>query len=132
MAAKDEKKAKKGKMYVWSEIWDGGDVEQIKTASGNTRNIVSNRKVHKLGDEVSPGDLSDEDWDTMVAGGTLRPYPVPEGVDEGTSPTQVVVAKLYEGGDVDQDQLLEMALYHPPALNPPSEEAAEVDVPEGA
>jgi hypothetical protein len=120
------------KHYAWSEIRFGGKVEEVVTPLGAKRSVVVERNVIQLGDEVSKGKLKVDDdvWDHLVESGSIRPYPLPEEADEYTSPTQAVLNRLMKGqGEIDQDMLMELALAHPPAINPPADEAE--DVPEG-
>lgn len=120
------------KFYAWSEIRFGGKVDEVVTPMGATRSVVVERNVVQRGDEVSKGKLkvSDDEWDHLVESGTIRSYPIPEEASEYVSPTQAVLTRLSQGqGEIDQNMLLELALAHPPAMNPPAEEAEEV--PEG-
>ncbi len=120
-------------MYAWSEIRNGGDVEEISLLNGGVRTVVSRRNAVAPGEKVTKKELdcSDDEWDDLVERGVIRPYPFPEGVNEYTSPTSAILAQLAVGGDVPADRLLELALAHPPAANLPASEAAELEAPEG-
>ena len=118
------------KFYAWSNIYNGGEIKEVTTSKGMTQQIVTNRSIIPAGEEVSKGKagLTDEDWDAMIEGGSIRPYPLPEDADEVTSPTQAVINKITTGtGDIDQNMLLELALTQPLPENPSAEEAKEVE-----
>lgn len=121
-------------MYAWSEIRNGGEVDEVKTSGGGTRNVITKRNSVDFGEKVSKAKLkcSDEEWDALVESKVVREYPPPEEVDEFLSPTQAILARITkrQTGELDQDMILELALKHPPAL--PTEEEEESDLPEGA
>ena len=117
------------KFFAWSDIYLGGKVEQIDTLRG-PKDVVTERNIVRTGDEVTQAKLKvDKDqFDAMVEGGSIRPYPLPEGADEVTSPTEAVVRQFTEGrtGEINQDMLLELALKVP---LPETEEEAEAQAP---
>jgi hypothetical protein len=118
------------KHYAWSDIYNGGEVKEVEGPTGNIKKVVVNRNITPRGQEVTKAKLgvSDEDWDALIDGGSVRPYPVPEEADEYLSPTQAVLARLTKGtGEIDQDMLLELAMTQPMPINPSSEEAKEVE-----
>lgn len=118
------------KYYAWSNIYNGGAVKEVTTSKGMTMNVVTDRNIIETGSEVSKAKsgFSDEEWDAMIEGGSIRPYPVPEEADEVTSPTQAVIARLTKGtGEIDQDMMLQLALTQPLPANPPADEAKEVE-----
>lgn len=118
--------------YVWSPIYNGGEVKSIDTAlQGVTKNVVVSRNITPVGEKVTKAKLkcTDEEWDRYLEGGTIRPYPMPEEADEVTSPTQAIISRLTQGsGEINQDMLLELALTQPLPLNPPADEGAELPV----
>lgn len=118
------------KWYAWSNLQGGGKVEDVQTPTGAIKHVVVERNIIPLGSEVSKAKLklSDEEWDGLIAGGSVRNYPVPAEADEYTSPTQAVVRRISSGGEIDQNVLLELALSNPPAENPPADEGAELPV----
>jgi hypothetical protein len=120
------------KYYAWSDIRNGGKTEERKSPDGRLRTVVLERNVTPRGEAVTKAklDVSDEEWDALIDGGSVRPYPVPEEANDFVSPTQAVIARLTKpgSGEVDQDMLLELALAHPPAAIPPAEEEAELPV----
>lgn len=122
------------KMYAWSDLIAGGKSEDRKTADGRLRTVVLERNVVRRGEAVTAKDVgaSEEEWNHLIESGSVRPYPLPEGADDNTSPTTAVLRKLTsrDSGEIDQNMLLELALAHPPAMNPPAEDEAER--PEGA
>jgi len=119
--------------YAWSDIYVGGETMEVRD-----RKIIVSRNIIARGDKVTKGDIrkfdkefSDEEWDNLVENGSIRDYPLPEDLRDGESPSEAITRRLYSGGEIDQNMLLELSLKHPPALNPPSEEAAEVEAPKG-
>lgn len=128
-----KRRASSGSMVAWSDLHAGGEVDFREAPGGRKVKVVMSRTIIPRGDKVSRSDLdvTDEQWDALIANGSIRPYDLPEGTDEFTSPTQAFVENLLnDRGDIDMNQMMEMALAHPPAMNPPAEEAAEL--PEGA
>jgi hypothetical protein len=120
------------KFYAWSEIRNGGEVEEITRPGGSKKAVVISRNIVKHGDEVKKSDFESADWDHLVDVGVIRPYPLPEGVDDTTSPSQVVLAQLYKGGEIDMDKLVELTLMGQIGVNPPASEGAELESPKGA
>src|SRR5262245_18253016 len=114
-------KAKKSeKWYAWTELRNGGKAEKITVAGGRgERFVVTERYTHPAGEEVSQSDLGgidDATWNSWIAGGSVRNYPMPEGVDDYTSPSQAFVANISTGeGEVDLDKLMELGLTNPAA-----------------
>lgn len=126
------RRASSGSMFAWSDLHAGGEVEFRDAPGGRKIKVVMNRTIIPRGDKVSRSDLdvTDEQWDALIANGSIRPYDLPEGSDEWTSPTQAFVNNIMnDRGEPDINVMMELALAHPPAINPPAEEAAEV--PEG-
>lgn len=122
------------KNYAWSDIYFGGEVEDVKTPHGGMRTVLVKRNIIPRGEEVTKAKLkvSDEEWDHLCESGSIREYPLPEEANDFVSPTQAVLTRLSQGtGEIDQNMLMELALAHPPAANPPAEEEAEA-VPKGA
>ena len=104
------------KFYVWSTIHNGGEVGEVESPTGQKKTVLLSRNTLDVGSEISKAKsgLSDEEWDAMIEGGSIRPYPLPEGADEYTSPTQAVIRALTtESGEIDQNMLLELALSQP-------------------
>jgi hypothetical protein len=133
-----------GDFYAWSDIYYGGKSEKMTTRTGAERTVITERNIVHHGDKVSQSKLgvTDEQWQTMIDGGSVREYPVPEGVDEHTSPHRAVMSTLVnDDGDIDVDKLLALgapsvaALTTLPApINPPAEEGKTLgeDKPAGA
>ena len=119
-------------MYAWSDLHLGGESEWIETPHGGRRKVVMQRNVVPRGEKVTKSKLgvSSDEWDVLVEGGSVRPYPLPEEADEYTSPMDAVMSRLYKGGDLDQDVLMELSQAGAVDINPPAEDAAEV--PQGA
>jgi hypothetical protein len=120
--------------YVWSPIYNGGEVKEIDTAlQGVKKTVVVSRNITPAGEKVTKAKLkcSDEEWDRYIEGGSIRPYPMPEEADDVTSPTQAVLSRLSQGGEINQDMLLELALQQPAPINPPADEEAELTKPVG-
>ncbi len=119
------------KYFAWSTIYNGGESKEGRDG----RKLIMKRNIIEPGTEVTKSKLglSDEEWDTMIDGGSIRTYPLPE-MDEGESPANAVMRRLTRGsGEVSSDMLMELALAHPPEglLHTASEEA-ESDVIAGA
>jgi hypothetical protein len=116
---KETAKKPSGKMYAWTEIRYGGEAEKIPVAGGRSeRFVVKSRNVIPLGDEVSQSDIDADDdyWQHLQDEGIVRPYPLPEGTDEYTSPTQAFLGGVSTGtGEVDIDKLMELGLTNPTA-----------------
>lgn len=120
--------------YAWTEIRNGGEVEDVELPGGAIRTVVTKRNAVLAGEKVTKKglNLSDEDWERMIEGGSIREYPFPEGTNDYTSPAQAAMRKyLTPQGDIDINVLLNLGLANPAVvMNPPAEEAAEV--PSGA
>lgn len=116
---------------AWSDLLYGGETETRTRADGRDYKVVLNRNRLARGEKVTKKEIgvSDEEWDHLVETGSIRPYPLPEGAGEFTSPATAVMEMLSKDGDIDPNVLMELALQHPPAINPPAEEAS---TPEGA
>ena len=113
------------KMYAWSEIRNGGEVDFVDTPSGGKRKVILKRNVVAHGAEVTQKDVgvSKEEWEGFIESGVVRPYPVPEGADDTTSPSQAFLASLMDAsGEIDTDKLMELGLSNPPVINPPADE----------
>jgi hypothetical protein len=125
--------------YAWTEIRYGGEVEQ-RPASGNRFiNVVTKRNIVARGDKVAQKDLgvSDEEWQTLIDGGSVREYPLPEGSDDYTSPAAAVTAELVdEDGNIDVNKLVEMGLAQPQIVaeeeEAPKAAGTKAEVPKGA
>ena len=126
---------KKGKMFAWTELRLGGEGKLIDIGGGRAqRYVIHKRNIVAQGSEVSQSDLGvdDETWDRWVEDGVLRSYPLPEGTDEYTSPSQAFLRGVSTGaGEVDIDKLMELGLANP-AIAAPEEAEAAAEVPEGA
>jgi hypothetical protein len=124
------------KSYAWSDIYFGGNVEDVKTPVGGIKTVVTERFIVPRGEEVTQSKIkvSKEEWDHLVDTGSVRPYPLPEEASDVISPTQAILTRLSQGtGEIDQNMLMELALAHPPATNLPAEEEKEAEaVPKGA
>lgn len=118
------------KHYAWSDIWNGGEVQEVPVPSvkGLTKTVVANRNVITAGSEItkSKSGLSDDDWDRMIASGVIRPYPLPDGADERTSPANAFLREvLDERGNVDVQRLMEMGFATPGVATNVVEEGEE-------
>lgn len=118
------------KFFAWSDLYNGGKIEKVTLPNGGVREVVVERNMIPRGSEISKGKLklSDADWDALVEGGSIRPYPLPDEADDNTSPTQAVLRRLSRDGEIDQNMLLELALTQPLPENPAAEEAAELPI----
>lgn len=119
------------KYYAWSDLYNGGKVEEVKTPTGGIKVVVVERYVTHVGESVTKAKLgvSDEEWDHLVESGSIRDYPLPKDANDLKSPSLAFMESISTSGEIDVNKLLELGLKHPPALNPPAEEAAEL--PEG-
>jgi len=117
--------------YAWSDLYAGGETEERLMANKQMRTVVLSRNIIRRGEKVTQSGLklNDDEWDALIAGGSIRPYPVPDEASEYLSPAAAAVQRISKGGDIDTNVLLELALQNPPAMNPPADEAAEL--PEG-
>lgn len=117
--------------YAWSDLYSGGDTRELKRPDGRTAVVVEKRNVIPRGEKVTQAQLkcSDEEWEALIDGGSIRSYPLPEEASEYLSPSAAAVQRITKGGEIDTNVLLEMALQHPPAMNPPADAGAEL--PEG-
>src|SRR5262245_10724220 len=118
-------------MYAWATIYNGGETtEDARTG----RNLVVSRNVINPGDKVTPKDVGGQEaFDEMVENGSIRPYKLPENMQEGESPSEAVRRELFRGGDIPQDKLLELTLgTGNPAISGTAEEAKEIETPSGA
>lgn len=131
------KEKKSGKMYAWTDILYGGEGEIQKIAGGRQeRYVITKRNRVKQGDEVSQSDVDvdDETWEAWVESGIVRPYPLPDGTDDYTSPSQAFLASVSTGkGEVDTNKLMELGLANAqPGAYAKEDEAEEVTAPSGA
>lgn len=85
-------------MYAWSDLYNGGKSEETKLG----RKIIHERNIIPRGEKVTKAKLKleDEEWDALVASGSIRDYPLPEGYEgdaaEGQSPVTYVLEKHKE------------------------------------
>lgn len=103
--------------YVaWSDLYFGGEVELRDRPGGGTYKVIKSRNRLARGEKVTKSKLgvSDEEWDALIESGSVRPYDLPPGADNYTSPTRAVLAAITnDRGDIDADVLLQLALQHP-------------------
>lgn len=123
--------------YAWSDLYNGGKTKIVKTSNGSERTVVAERYIIERGEKVTKSklDVSDEDWDRLVEGGSIRSYPVPDNASASVSPARAVMQRLVnDTGDIDPNILMELAMKHPPPLNLPADEVEdkEADLPAGA
>lgn len=114
--------------YAWTDIRNGGEVDVRKAPGGREIKVVTKRNVIARGEKVTKAGLkvSDEEWDALLEGGSVRPYPLPKGADENISPTTAILRELVDNrGEVDLNKLMELGLTVPP---PASDEESEVPV----
>jgi hypothetical protein len=120
------------KYYAWSELRNGGEMEEIKLPAGGVRRIITKRNSVPFGDAVTKAKLgcTDEEWDRLIEIGSVRSYAPPEGVSDYVSPAGAFVNQFTnDQGDIDVSRLMELGLAHP-TVNP-SAEASE-EIPAGA
>lgn len=130
----EESSGKSGAHYAWSNIHHGGKTEQRQASGNRMINVVLERDITPWGEKVSQADLgvTDEEWDALVASGSVRAYPPPEGADEYTSPNKAVMDSLVgPDGEVDLDKVMALQnmadiVTSPEAINPPAEEGKEL------
>ena len=114
--------------YAWTDIRNGGEVDTRKAPGGREIKVVTKRNVVERGEKVTKGSLkvSDEEWEGLLAGGSVRPYPLPEGSNENISPTTAILRGLVDNrGEIDLNKLMELGLTVPP---PGQDEESEVPV----
>jgi len=96
------------KMYAWTTILNGGETEMVRD-----RKIIHSRNTIAPGESVSQASLkcSDEAWQALVDGGSVRPYKfpdMPEGYDG--SPNDFIMSQLRDdSGEIDQNLILALA-----------------------
>ena len=118
------------KMFAWTTIYNGGKSKEGRDG----RKIIMERNIIEPGAEVTKAKLgvSDDEWEALVASGSVRPYQLPSNMRSNESPADAVMRALTGGhGEVSQDMLMELALAHPPGALANAEEE-ESDVPVGA
>ena len=117
--------------YAWSDLYSGGETEERAMANRQYRTVVLSRNVTPRGEKVTQAGLkvSDEEWQALLDGGSVRAYPVPEEASDYVSPASAAVSRITKGGEIDMNTLLELSLQNPPVLNPPADEGATL--PEG-
>jgi len=90
--ARARRAASKETFFAWTDIYAGGESTETKLG----RKIIHSRNIIARGSEVSKSDLdvSDEEWDHLVATGSVRNYPLPEGYhDEDNNPTDAALGQ---------------------------------------
>lgn len=138
-------KSKSGEeYYAWSDLYNGGESVERKNANGSTVRIIESRNIIERGTKVSQSDLkvSDDDWDHLIASGSVRAYPLPEGADGDVTPHRAVLAAIVDDqGDIDVNKLMSLGAASagalvtlPNPINPPAEEGKILgeDKPAGA
>lgn len=103
--------------YTWSTLYFGGKTQEGRDG----RTLVIERNSIPPGTKVAKSDLkskyklTDEEWDQMVEGGSIRSYPLPKMPEGyGGSPAEFVLSQLRGGEtDIKTDVLLGLALKHP-------------------
>ena len=132
--ARARRKKADSEYYAWSEIYAGGESEIRETAGGRRRRVIINRNIIHTGDPVSQADLdcTDEEWENLIANGSVRNYPQPDGTDANTSPTTAFMASVTDdAGNIDPNKLMALAAKNPmpviPVTNPPAEEDASLE-----
>lgn len=103
--------------YAWSDLMFGGETEKRDRADGRSYKVVLSRNVKRRGEKVTAKELGldSDEFDALVASGSVRPYPLPDEASDYVSPTQAIVNRLFKDGEVDPNQLLELSLQNPPA-----------------
>ena len=112
--------------YAWSDLYNGGKVQEVKRANGAMAKIVTDRNIIKRGEKVTKAQLkvSDEEWDHLVESGSIRSYKLPDGTTDRVSPTRALILSLLDRrGEVDMNKLLEMGLANAPVVEEEDEEA---------
>lgn len=115
--------------YAWSDLWLGGEAETQKAPGGREFKVVTSRVIVQRGEKITKAKsgLSDEGWDEMIDSGSIRPYPLPDGADEYTSPATAMIRALVNAqGDIDVNKIMEMGFTNVPAAS--DEEESEVPV----
>lgn len=129
-------KKKSGEYYAWSDLYGGGEVEQREAPGGRLVKVVMSRNIINRGEKVTQAQLKveDDEWENLLAGGSVREYPIPDGADAYTSPHRAVMQALVgPDGEIDVNKVMELqnieALAVPPTpINPPAEDAKELPV----
>jgi hypothetical protein len=66
--------------YAWSDLYYGGKSEKRERSNGMSMTVVLERNVVKRGEKVTKAQLGvgDDEWDALVASGSVRDKPLPE------------------------------------------------------
>lgn len=131
---RDKEKSGGGSFYAWSNIHHGGETEMRPRQNNMMMKVVTERNVVAHGEKVTQAELgvTDEEWEGLIDSGSVRPYPVPEGTDEYTSPHKAVMDTLVgPDGEVDVDKVmalqnLDAIVTSTPIINPPAKDEAEL------
>ena len=119
------------KMTAWATIYNGGESQKARDG----RRITISRNVINPGNVVTQKKMgvSDEEWDNLIANGSIRPYPLPD-CEPGESPADAVMRMLRGGKeDISTDVLLGLALGHlPEVVEQNDEENQQQELPVGA
>lgn len=137
-------RSESGTFYAWSDLYNGGETSKRPGPGGVERTVVASRNIIARGEKVTQSGLKldDDQWQALIDGGSVRPYPLPDGADEYVSPHNAVLRKIVDDdGEIDVGKLMEMGTPSvaalstlPPPINPPAEEGKTLgeDKPAGA
>jgi len=117
--------------YAWSDIYAGGESEKREAAGGRLVKVINKRNIIRRGEKVTQAKLGveKEEFDALVASGSVRAYPLPEGADDMVSPSNAFLSSVLDSdGDVDINKLMDLGLQNPGVAT----EASESDTPKGA
>jgi hypothetical protein len=113
------RKKPKGDFFAWTDIYNGGETTEVRG-----RQIVTKRNMVAQGEAVDQAMLgvSDAEWQGLLDGGSVRDYPLPEGIGENESPNAYVARMQAEKMELDPDTLLKMNAALEIAAPEPTEE----------
>lgn len=94
--------------YLWSNLSDGGEVALVPNKSGGgERTVLVSRNILPAGSEISEGDASsEEEWESWVEAGVVRPYKYPDMPEGSTDSPVVFLQKKLSEAAQSQEELL--------------------------
>lgn len=97
----------KGQHYLWSNLYDGGETDTVRTPNGGERNVILSRNIKTVGDEISESDASSkEEWEAWLEAGVARPYKYPDMPAGSTDSPVVHLQKQLAEAASSQEELL--------------------------
>jgi len=119
------------KYFAWSNIYNGGETQNVTLPNGSVKRVVTQRNIIAFGEEVSKSKskLSQEEFDALIESKVIRDYAPPANLNENESPSSAIQRQILSGDlEFDPNLLLEMSLKHAEAVGQEAveEEASEL------